>query len=162
MWSVIIVDSNQHAHQGKGFATSPHPSLPKREMEIHVNLAEWGFGENNACKWPLRRKDWTFLQEASMETIRWRRLTSAVARVAARVAVVLGRLPNAQWATLIMVHPLMADWCRLILLINVSVRTSQKISGSDQLYYKLTSKTPQVSRDRRYFYDFLNVAQAAS
>jgi hypothetical protein len=43
---------NQHAHQGKGVATPPHPnpSVPKREMEIHVNLGELGFGENNACK----------------------------------------------------------------------------------------------------------------
>jgi hypothetical protein len=29
----------------------PTPPLypKKREMEIHVNLAEWEFGENNAC-----------------------------------------------------------------------------------------------------------------
>jgi hypothetical protein len=46
--------------KGKGVASPPllqtplHPSASKREMEIHVNLAEWGFGENNACKCPLR------------------------------------------------------------------------------------------------------------
>jgi hypothetical protein len=143
--------------KGKGVASPPllqsplHPSAPKREMEIHVNLGEWGFGENNTCKWPTsKEKGLDVLREASMEPIRWRRLTSAVARV------VLGRLPDARWATLIMVNPLMVDWCRLILLIDVSVRTFQKENFTiwPIVLWVDLQNTSEVSTDQRYFLRF--------